>query len=110
MPCCFEPRRVVDINRLTINMAASAASKIKVENPVVDILGDEMTRIIWDVRYVLALRFFLLFWLLVALIPAAEVGAALVRFVSVCNCCFASTGKPGQPIHLLSCSVCGCMI
>ena len=31
-------------------MAASAPTKIKVENPVVDILGDEMTRIIWDVR------------------------------------------------------------
>lgn len=34
-------------------MAASAPTKIKVENPVVDILGDEMTRIIWDVRIVL---------------------------------------------------------
>ena len=30
--------------------AAGGFTKIKVENPVVDILGDEMTRIIWDVR------------------------------------------------------------
>ena len=29
--------------------ASSDFSKIKVDNPVVDILGDEMTRIIWDV-------------------------------------------------------------
>ena len=30
--------------------AAGGFTKIKVENPVVDITGDEMTQIIWDVR------------------------------------------------------------
>jgi len=44
-------------------MAASAATKIKVENPVVDILGDEMTRIIWDVSFtIFCLAVLQVFW------------------------------------------------
>lgn len=42
--CCV----VLGVNSYVAVFLASLARKIKVKNPVVDLDGDEMTRIIWD--------------------------------------------------------------